>query len=600
MRRWWAGVVFIALVVLGLGAKWLIERPDPRIMHVFPGVHGPGRKSRIPEPSAARISDFERGGDHRLAILVTDPDSGWLGLVRGFRAHGVPITVTEDPGRALRHKVVLVYPIVSGRALDGAALRALAQHVRTGGTVLAFNLAGGGLEELFGVSAGAELSTRTRMRWAVRTGAPERDETAVSSRGETRIASIGYRPTTAEVAATFEDGSTAAACRVVGGRACVLGVDLGSLAQRAMNGRAEVVSRSYVNGYEPSLDVLFRWVRDLYVAGEPMPWLISTAPAGKQVSILFTHDVDAGAAPQNAVVYADALRARGIGGTFFVQTKYMKDYNDVAFFDEAAVRATRGLVERGMDVGSHTVAHSRRFEVMPIGSGRERYPAYRPFVESEWTVRKASILGELRVSKFLLENQAGAHVQAFRPGRLSYPFNLPQALTATGYRYSSSLTANLVMSHLPFQLTYDRADSALTPVWEFPVTIEDERPPALAERLDAADRLVAQIAVDHGVVNLLVHPNVVGAKLPFETALADRWAGRAWMGSVSAFGEWWRARDALETDVLFENGRWSFRAASPGGVSGVSVVLPKARQRELRVALPAKGRLDMALSSQEP
>jgi hypothetical protein len=157
----------------------------------------------------------------------------------------------------------------------------------------------------------------------------------------------------------------------------VLGVDLGAFAQRAMNGRAEVVSRSYVNAYEPSLDVLFRWVRDRYVAGEPMPWLISTAPAGKQVSILLSHDVDAGTSPANSVTYSQALKARGLSATFFVQTKYMRDYNDVAFFNDAAAAATGRLVSSGMDVGSHTVAHSREFESMPLGDGRERYPAYR-------------------------------------------------------------------------------------------------------------------------------------------------------------------------------------------------------------------------------
>ena len=79
----------------------------------------------------------------------------------------------------------------------------------------------------------------------------------MSSRGESRVQSVGYAPGSARVLARFEDGSVAASCRTVVGQACVLGVDLGSLAQRALNGRAESMARSYVNAYEPSLDSLF-------------------------------------------------------------------------------------------------------------------------------------------------------------------------------------------------------------------------------------------------------------------------------------------------------------------------------------------------------
>lgn len=591
MRRRLPLLLVALAVLLAGGWWWWRERPDPSVMHVFPGVRGPAKASKIIEPPRTRIAQFDRGGPHRLAILVTDPQSGWLGLVRGFRAHGVPITVTEDPAKALRHKVVLVYPIVSGRVLSAEQLRALAQHVRDGGTVVAFNLAGGGLGELFGVGEGTEASSRLRMRWTGTTGEPESDEIVVSSTGEAKVASVGYAPGTAQAAARFDDGSIAAACRRVGGQACVLGVDLGSLAQRSMNGRAEALARHYVNGYEPSLDVLFRWVRDLYVAGEPMPWLVSTAPAGRQASILFTHDVDYGPSVHNALAYADALKARGVQGTFFVQTKYMKDYNDKVFFDDAAVADVKGLLARGQEVGSHTVAHSGAFEhTMPLGDGRERYPRYRPFVQTVDTVKGATILGELRVSKFLLDRLAGADVVSFRPGRLAYPFTLPQALEASDYRYSSSITANTVLTHLPFQLTDGRADGALQPVFEFPVGVEDEEAPPLLQRLDAADALVAKVARERGVVTVLIHPNLVGDKLRFEEALADRWKGRAWMGGVRQFGDWWTARDALDLDVQPRGDGWVLAADAPKGAAEVEVLLPKTAQGRVTLRLPHGGR----------
>jgi peptidoglycan/xylan/chitin deacetylase (PgdA/CDA1 family) len=592
----WLSWVLVIVVVAGLGAvAWdRLRRPDPSEMHWFEGVVGPRDVSRVAPPAPTRLSEFDRGGPHRLAVLVTDPDSGWLGLVRGFRALGVPITVTTDVDRALRHKVVLAYPIVSGRVLERPEIQALAQHVREGGTVVAFNLAGGGLEDLFGVRTGPETSARTRLRWQFPRDAET--ETVVSGSGEARVGSVGYAATTARVEGRFEDGTAAAACRSVGdGRACVLGIDLGSLAQRSMNGRAESLSRGYVNGYEPSLDTLFRWLRDIYVAEDPMPWLISTTPSGYDVSILFTHDVDFGPSVVNAATYSEALKTRGIQGTFFVQTKYLKDYNDSIFFDQAAVPLLRRLVGDGMDVGSHTVSHSRMFESMPLGTGKERYPDYRPRVTSDTGVSDASILGELRVSKYLLEHLTGADVQSFRPGRLSYPFALPQAMAATGYRYSSSITANVVLTHLPFQMTDGRADGALQPVYEFPVTIEDEALPRLGERLQAGHQLIERISRHGGVVVILVHPNVAGHKLEFVEGIADHWRGRAWMGSLAEFGGWWANRDALETDIVFEGGGWHLRAASETGVDHVDVILPKAAGRRIGLAIAAGEHVDMAL-----
>lgn len=516
------GLGVVVLVLVALGGWWGWQRvangptlaPDQMVR--YEGLRGPPGRSRVTDPQATPISQFETGANNRLAILVTDPASGWLGLVRGFRALGVPITVTEDVNRALQHRVVLVYPIISGTVLNGEELRGLARHAREGGTVVAFQLAGGGLDEAFGVVPGAVSTERMRLNWTHQTGVANADQVVVSGRGETQVASIGYAAPNARIEATFDDGSVAPACRPIGpGRTCVLGVDLGALAQRSKNGRAESMSRGYTNSYDPSVDTYFRWLRDIYVQGEPMPWLIDTVPDGRDVSILFTYDVDFGPSFANSRVYAEALRSAGVDGTFFIQTKYMRDWNDTAFFDQAAIGQVRNLVEMGMDVGSHTVANTRELEHLQMGSGRERYPTYRPVISDDFHVEGATILGELRVSKWLLEELTGADVVSFRPGRLSYPFSLPEALAATGYRHSSSISANLTMSHLPFQLTSGRADGTLVPVFEYPVTIEDELDPPMGARLDQGLALIDQIARDRGMVVILTHPNITGHKLAY-------------------------------------------------------------------------------------
>ena len=571
----------MAVLVAGLGIgaaviACILLVTKPSFTVAFPSVRGPAASSPFERPAQTTISAFDHGSDHRLAVLVTDPDAGWLGLARGLKAHGIPFTMTTDVDRALRHKVVLVYPMISGRVLAPPAFAALARHVHEGGSVLAFDVEGGGLESLFGI-AGAPAPIRDDILiWPA--GGPGGEGQSRISRGgsEATVGAIAYTPTTAMVVGRYSSGSAAIVCRRASGRACALGVDLGALTERALNGRGEAIARSYVNGYEPSLDMFYNWIGDFYTQGEPMPWLISPAPTDHNFTIVLSHDLDFGPAVRAARLSADALYAAQAHGTFFMQTKYMQDFNDKPFFDKSAVDDLARIKAEGLEIASHSVAHALTFKSFPLGSGRESYPGYRPFVQSRSSTRDGTILGELRVSKFLLENQVRAHVTSFRAGYLSNPFQLPDALASSGYSFDSSITANATLSHFPFQLTYGRADAALAPVYEFPVTIEDEAPPGLMLRSAAEFEVVEQIARRHGVVVILLHPDAAGTRLAFEKQVLSRWRGRAWFASLNDLGEWWRARDQFEPDIHEETSGW--RLALPkSSAHHLGIILPKAR-----------------------
>ncbi|WP_301750345.1 polysaccharide deacetylase family protein [uncultured Erythrobacter sp.] len=541
-------LVIAAFVVAAAIAAWMLHDEIGTAIYRFEGVEGPSNDTQVAPAVAEDLGSYDKGGSSRLAVLVTDPASDWLGLVRGFKAHGIPFTLTQDPKRALRHDVVLTYPTISGRVLSAEALRGLADHVRSGGTVLTFDLAGGGLEELFGIASQEAGRGRSEIRWLDPSLNPGDRLTRFNARrAEVQIGTNGIEPTTAERYAGFDDGTAAAVCRRVGGRACILGIDVGALTNRAMNGRAEQVSAQAVNTYDPSLDIIYRWIRDLYVEGEARPYLIETAPAGRAASLILTHDVDFSRSVFNASLYAKAIRDRGQTATFFIQTKVIRDWNDDVFFNDSNLERLRETA-RGMELGSHSVSHSRMFSTFPTGSGSEHYPDYRPFVENASKTRDGTLLGELRVSRFLLQKTLGTDVASFRPGYLANHAALPEALAATGYRYSSTLTANLALTHLPYQLTYSRSDRALVPIWEFPVTIEDEKSPRLGDRFDAAVTVIDNIARNGGVAVVLIHPDVTGHKLAFEELLIDHYAKRLWIGSLAKFGKWWTARSLAEVD----------------------------------------------------
>jgi peptidoglycan/xylan/chitin deacetylase (PgdA/CDA1 family) len=570
-------VLIAALLLLGVAGLHLLFPQGASGVYLFDGIKGPAGRAVAPTAPPARIADYDHGSDHRLAVLVTDPTSSWLGLARGLKAHGIPFTMTVDVSRALRHKVVLVYPTISGKALKEESLRALEAHVREGGSILAFDLEGGGLQALFGVAGPARPDAADTLRWVKGTDVPEEAVTRISrTASEDRITAQAYEPTTGDPLAFYEDGGGALVCRKQAGRACVLGVDLGALTERALNGRGEAIARAYVNAYEPSLDTLYAWVADFYVQGEPMPWLIGTAPAGHDFSLILTHDIDFTRSVASARHSAAAFHAEGVKATFFMQTKYVRDFNDDVFFNADTLPNVQALIAAGMEVGSHSVAHARTFKAFPFGDGREAYPRYKPFVQSRTETRGGSVLGELRVSKFLLDRLAGADVVSFRAGYLSNPFRLSDGLAATGYRYDSSITADASLTHLPFQLVYGRAGGVLAPVYEFPVTIEDEAAPALVSRVDSANQVIGKIAAHHGLAVILVHPDAAQAKLAAEQAFVAKWRDRAWIGTLRAFGDWWRARDGLEVDIDQGAGGWRL-ILPPGAYRDITLELPKAK-----------------------
>ena len=582
-----AAAIIVAVIfgARGLSARFGATHRHP---YIFPGLEGPREKSVVRSLTPASWRTYDRAGASSLAILLTDTTSAWLGLARGLATIGVPFTITTDWHKAVSHKVVWVYPRISGAVLDEEALRAIGAVPRTGGTLIANEIVGGGLEEVFGFDSVLPSRQRENLRFgAAASGrfglADDFDKTirigataATGSQMSYSLGSYGYRATSAETLATFEDGTPGLLHRPVGmGHAYAFGVDVGALLRLGYDNREEGrFARSYANGYEPTLDVLLRIARSIYTEGEPDAVTIGTVPDGRAISVILTHDIDFAKDWPNAITYAQFEKSKGIRATYFVQTKYLRDYNDEIFFDSSATRYVASLASMGMEIGSHTVAHSRQFASMPMGDGSEAYPAYQPFVQDKLTTLSATVLGEIRVSKFLLERATRIPIVSFRPGYLSDPFGLPEALEATNYRYSSSTTANNSLTHLPFRLSYNRSSQGESSIFEFPVTVEDEAQPPMNERLDAALLLAKRIAAYGGIYVLLTHPNVTAEKLEFERKLVSELSGTAWFGSLDQFGPWWAARDGLRIQVTDSADVRTISLNVPIPLDGLSLTVP--------------------------
>jgi len=594
-----AGVVALALLAwtAGQALKSLrstpaVHQPEPATPQAlapaqavlpFPNLHGPAGATLVPAPVPTDWRHYAGGGTNRLAVLITRTDSAWLGLAHGLRSVGVPFLLTTNTTQALTHRVVFVYPELSGGVLTGPEIRALAAHPRTGGTLLAVKVLGGGLEELFGFQAAVASQQHYEIGFAaqhpltagfthprervIRVAAPKKP-------GATAGKYHYVRPSTAPLA-IYEDGTAAMLLRPwEAGYACALGFDPGYLLLLGYNNREEGMARAYVNQFEPSLDVLLRFFKELYRATAPAPITLGTVPFGRQLPVLITHDVDYTRSLTNALAYAKFEAEAGVRATYFMQVKYLRDFNDEAFFNATAPPILKQLRALGHELASHTVSHSRTFAHFPPGTGTERYPDYQPFVRTPILTIGGSVLGELRVSKFLLEQLGGQEIVSFRPGHLSNPYSLPQSLVATGYRHSSSVTANDSLTHLPFQLNYDRRSTTETPIFEFPVTIEDEEKPPLGQRVQAALDVARELARYGGLMNVLIHPDITGHKLQFERDFVAALKSVAWFGTMNDFASWWAARNAVSVDAELAGGMMAVNLTAPVPLNGLPLQIP--------------------------
>lgn len=554
----------------------------------FDGVMGPLSVSTIADAAASNWQVYDEGSSSRLAILLTDENSAWLGLVHGLKTIGVPFRLTTNIDQALKHNVVLVYPRISGKVLDSPQLKKIANYARNGGNLIGINVLGGGLQSIFGFESvkpsRTHYSLELQNNHALTKKFPDEDlrkiRVSTQAPDDSSFGTNSYIKPKHSPLALYNDGSAAIVTnKFRDSEVYAIGFDIGFYLLKAYNRRMENVADSYANGFEASVDNLLRLLKAIYQRHEPLAVTLGTVPYARSLSVILTHDIDYNRSLKNAVAYADYEHENNISATHFIQTKYIRDWNDKVFFDEENIKHLNKLESLNVELASHSVSHSLVFHDFVPGDGKEHYPAYTPFVKDEAVTYNGTILGELRVSKFLIEHFApNTKVVSFRPGHLSNPLALSQSLLATGYRYSSSVTANVSLSHFPFRLNYNRDINSEVDIYEFPITVEDELPPKMGDRLDDAINLAHKIRRYGGLYVVLIHPDILDHKLDFETGFVKAMKPYAWFGSLRTFGDWWTARDRTGMDVNSEDKQYRLLLDIPEVVNGLVVQVPESWQ----------------------
>jgi hypothetical protein len=567
-----------------------------KAVYIFKGVQGPANKSTIKPPTHTSWHQYEIDNPSAMVLLLTDTQAHWLGIAHALAGIGIPFTVTTQVTEALRHKVVMVYPLVSGKVLKQADLRAIAAIPRNGGTLIATNVLGGGLNEIFDYDDIVADRQHTRLILTPNQAnqimdnifSDVIDRQIILTDGKDKrndVPTVGYTNAKNPLI-SFEDGTGCLVFKDYGiGKSYALGMDIGNYFFRYMNGRGFAVNRAYVNRYEAGIDILLRTIKQIYISGNEEGVTISSVPYNRALTLILTHDVDFTKSIVNAADYAKMEKDSGVKATYFIQTKYVRDWNDDIFFNDTNIKYLKSVDAQGMEVGSHSVAHSRVFSKFNMGTGTEKYPDYRPFVKERLVTYNGTILGELRVSKFLIENfLPEKKVTSFRPGHLQYPFDLPQALAATGYNVSSSVTSGSVQTNLPYFLTYSREYDATTSIIEIPVAVEDEAGLLMLKRLDSTLLFADQLAKYGGVMNILIHTDILGQKFEYEKKLIAALKSKAWVSTIGEFGNWWRLRNNVTVSVVSRKGEHilTVKNGTDQTIKGLTLQVPSSWHRQTR------------------
>jgi len=498
-----------------------------------------------------------------VAVLPMDETAGGPEYM-ALRAMGVPTVLATSLEEALRYKVVIFAGTMSSALLgEERDAREGAEEVKAylarGGVALGEAVTAFVARDVFGIAGFVESKDRAEITFegddpTLAEVNEEREQTVALTDQvrSTPIGTVGYTPAAGnEVLARFDDGSAAVMKKEYpgGGVAIATGFRFLDAITRFQEGaRSSSRIKGLVNTFETDGDVWQLWLRGVYRTYVDGGVTVSTAPKGAPYAVVPTLSQNYSRGGKYTPTYVGGAKANGATTTVFTDTSYVDDFLDSAWFGTGPFEsAADALVRNDGEIASHSVSHTPAFKRIPRGTGAERYPGYAPFVASRATTVGSTMMGELRVSRQLLQGYQ-ANVRSFRAPYLAVPRALAPSQDAAGYLYDSSSTQGFVSGAFPFQLP--RLDGeGYTNVTTFPIAVENGLTGEPQMTVDEALDLIARNGANGAPSVLLYYPRDTDA-LPW---LVDSWKGvirgvrasGAWVGKLEEFGRFWRDRQEI-------------------------------------------------------
>ncbi|HET8839772.1 MAG TPA: T9SS type A sorting domain-containing protein, partial [Flavobacteriaceae bacterium] len=257
-------------------------------------------------------------------------------------------------------------------------------------------------------------------------------------------------------------------------------------------------------------------------------------------------------------IFSNFEESAGISALYNITTRYFHDGLMSNFYVGSGTKIDE-LKNDGHILASHSVGHFPDFDnetLFPLGNLGNTSTNYNPHYTSGSTAG-GSVLGEVEVSKALLEADHNVAIKSFRPGHLAYNDSLALGLEMTNYEFSSSMSANNVLTSFPYYAmkvrTFDGIESSIL---EIPMTISD-----VYNGLDATNysnlvtiwvNVTHKYHANHSPVVLLIHPNRT-YKLTAEMDFLNQLPSNTLIYPFQKYGEFWRKRDSLQFHTELAN-----------------------------------------------
>lgn len=482
-----------------------------------------------------------------------------IALKHCFDIFAIQYTVTDKITTAASSPLIYTAGDLRNTTFSPAELQQLYDYVENGGVLVSQVVIGNKLFSLFGIKDLDE----SKKRYTINFQKPSVDSSLIYlDRPEERTVSLGnkklftstiwthaFSVAEAKVLASTEDKKTIFSVNQYGdGFAYVLGVSLSDSVLLPHVGNDYEAQRGWINTFEPGSDVFILIMKSIYEQFNSQAIYLSTIPYGKSTALILSHDVDAQNSFKNMIDYAELEKRFGVSGTYFITTKYFKDEMDIGYYDAERIEYIKQVKQLGGDIGSHTVSHSIIFEKFPVGTSNVTFENYK-------VLKNPTVFGEVKVSKELLDRDIPSQKTiSFRSGYLRYPDNLVDTLEKSGYLYDSSFSANDIMCNYAFKaFKFRKVGSEETSIIEIPVIFDDSQglltPRNVNELVAKWVDIIKANGDNEAISGLLIHPSETGYKLKAEENLLTQiYRENIWIGNVTAYGDFWSARNRYKYD----------------------------------------------------
>ncbi|MCW3076456.1 MAG: hypothetical protein JWO32_1065 [Bacteroidetes bacterium] len=504
-----------------------------------------------------------------LTSKNNEPTSGNVFSIEHIlKTAGFSYTVSSSMNEAIKSHFIIPSSNIETTTFVQAERDSLKNFIARGGVAVVTNLKDPLLFPFFGISSTSfstnrfELKFKTDYNDTIFKMFDDVNEKKISlgdaSDYTLTIGTRSYSMTIGDTLATYET-SEIAAChsRYISGHTYLVGTQYKDVILRPQVKQDYKASRAYSNSFEPGQDVFIFLISGIIKRHSPNVIWKHTAPCKFKSAMVITHDVDATSSIDMFDNYANYEKINTIFSTYLITTHYMHDKVAKDFLEGNEDDIQR-VSEMGHDIQSHSVSHVPDFDIesiIPVGSPGNNKNNYQPYYDG---VRSSNVtvFGEAEVSRDLLKGITKKEVTCFRPGYLAFHNNLINVLDSLHYSFSTSHSANDVMTNFPFFSHTDLSmNGRLTKVLEIPNHISDifASDPISEEnflqKVDIWKTNFFRAYRNNASSVLLIHPTRY-YKLFAQQMLIQALPENAIITNITEFGNYWLNRNEVDMNTV--------------------------------------------------